>query len=193
TYNTLRTSRGGQTSVALEDGSKVWLNAASSLRFPVAFTGTTREVEVTGEAYFEIAKHPDRPFIVHAPGGDIRVLGTSFNINAYTDEPQVKTTLVDGAVQLMKGDATQKLRPGQEEAMATAGRRARAPGSPAPVTPDIRVTNDADLDGVLAWKNGWFQFDSQDVPTTLRNVGRWYDVEVAYSGEAPKDRFSGIV
>jgi len=179
-YNTLTTARGGQAHVVLADGSRVWLNTASSLRFPTAFAGKERAVELTGEAYFEIAKNAGQPFVVHVPGGDVRVLGTGFDINAYKDEPVVKTTLVDGQVELVKGPAKEMLRPGQQ-GIWTAD------------ASNIRVNTDVDVDGALAWKNGWFQFESQDIPSILRQVARWYDVEIVYSGMPPKDRFSGVV
>ncbi|WP_315822285.1 FecR family protein [Paraflavitalea speifideaquila] len=188
-YNTLSTPRGGQYQLKLADGTKVWLNASSSIRFPVAFTGKERNVSISGEAYFEVAKNPAMPFIVHfssptgAPTdigkeGAVEVLGTHFNIMAYDDERSINTTLLEGSVRVSKGTQYKILKPGQEGKITQSG--------------DIR-TGIADIEAVMAWKNGWFQFNSLDIERIMRQVARWYDVEVAYAGNIPTGHFSGIV
>ncbi|MBL7726373.1 MAG: FecR domain-containing protein, partial [Dinghuibacter sp.] len=170
-YNTITTPRGGQYQVTLADGTQVWLNAASSLRFPVLFNSKERKVEMTGEAYFEVAKNSTQPFRVMAPGSEVEVLGTHFNINAYPDETQVKTTLLEGRVQVAAtGNNTMRrqLVPGQQSAISASG--------------NIAVQNNADTEEAVAWKNGRFQFSSADLKTILRQIARWYDVEVEYRG-----------
>lgn len=171
TYNTISTPKGGQYQVTLADGTKVWLNAASSIRFPVKFSGTERPVEITGEAYFEVAKNPSMPFKVKAAGTVIEVLGTHFNINAYTDEATVKTTLLEGKV---------KITPSGNNHVATS--RFLTPGQQALVDPygSIRINNQADVEEAVAWKNGRFQFNSADLHSILRQIARWYDVDIEY-------------
>ncbi|AXY78420.1 FecR family protein [Paraflavitalea soli] len=188
-YNTLATPRGGQYQLLLADGTKVWLNASSSIRFPVAFTGKERNVYITGEAYFEVAKNAAMPFKVHFPSatggptdagkeGIVEVLGTHFNIMAYEDERSVNTTLLEGSVSVSKGTQYKILKPGQEGKITQTG--------------DIR-TGIADVEAVMAWKNGLFQFNSLDIERIMRQVARWYDVEVVYAGNIPTGHFSGIV
>lgn len=184
-YNTMSTARGNQYKLQLADGSKVWLNASSSIRFPAAFTSNERRVEITGEAYFEVAHNPSRPFIVKVAsaagtdGGEVQVLGTHFNVNGYDDEEMVKTTLLEGAVKFIKNNNMQLLKPGQQ---------ARA----AYQTPGINISQ-ADVDKVVAWKNGFFQFDGDNIENILRQISRWYDIDVAYESEVSKETFSGIV
>lgn len=184
-YNTLATPRGGQYQLLLADGTKVWLNASSSIRFPVAFTGKERNVSITGEAYFEVAKNAAMPFIVHfsSPTGEgregiVEVLGTHFNIMAYDDEGSINTTLLEGSVRVSKGARYKILKPGQEAKIIQTG--------------DIK-TGKADIEAVMAWKNGWFQFNSLDIERIMRQVARWYDVEVMYEGNIPTSHFSGMV
>jgi ferric-dicitrate binding protein FerR (iron transport regulator) len=170
-YNTITTPRGGQYQVTLADGTKVWLNAASSIRFPVLFTGNERKVEITGEAYFEVAKNKAIPFKVKAGASEIKVLGTHFNINAYDDEASVKTTLLEGKVRVvvpaMAGNqAAIFLQPGQQSGITKEG--------------IISVIENADTEVAVAWKNGRFQFKSTDLKTILRQISRWYDVDVIY-------------
>lgn len=172
-YNTISTPRGGQYQVTLADGTKVWLNAASSIRFPVVFTGTERKVEMTGEAYFEVFKNKANPFKVKAAGSEVAVLGTYFNVNAYTDESAIRTTLLEGSVKvsvpgITKTGAEKYLTPGQQSAVLVNGM--------------IDVLNDADTEEAVAWKNGRFQFHSADLKSILRQIARWYDVEVVYNG-----------
>ncbi len=172
-YNTISTPRGGQYRVTLADGTQVWLNAASSIRFPVVFTGTSRTVEVTGETYFEVAKNKTVPFRVKASSSEIEVLGTHFNVNAYDDEPSIKTTLLEGAVKITVPASTtdQKqrfLKPGQQSAILKSGK--------------INVIDNADIKEVMAWRNGRFQFKSSDLQSILRQIARWYDVDIEYRG-----------
>jgi transmembrane sensor len=179
-FNTLRTPRGGQYQLVLPDGSTVWLNAASSIRYPVYFSGKDREVEVSGEVYVEVAKDATRPFRVKI--GDeavVEVLGTEFNINAYTDEGAVKTTLLEGSVRVVAGKDNLKgpvLKPGQQAKIA--------PGS-------IQVISGIDVEEVVAWKNCRFEFDHTDVPTIMRQISRWYDVDVDYEADYSGSKFSG--
>jgi transmembrane sensor len=178
-YNTLATPRGGQYQLVLPDGSKVWLNAASSIRYPTAFTGNERKVDITGEAYFEVAKDPKKPFIVNIGGGGrVEVLGTHFNINSYEDEARVRTTLLEGAVKVAKDAATAILKPGEQAVIA----------DHSPLT----IDHSPDLEQVMAWKNGLFDFSKADIQTVMRQITRWYDVEVVYEG-IPKGTFSGGV
>ncbi len=166
-YNTISTPRGGQYQVTLADGTAVWLNAASSIRFPVVFTGTERKVEITGEAYFEVAKNAAMPFKVKANNSEIEVLGTHFNVNAYNDEASMKTTLVEGSVKVsLMNQPSRVLKPGQQSRIAGDGK--------------ITVLENADVEEALAWKNGRFQFNSADLKSILRQISRWYDVDVLY-------------
>ncbi|MEO7047711.1 MAG: FecR domain-containing protein [Ferruginibacter sp.] len=174
-YNTISTPRGGKYQMILEDGTKVWLNAASSIRFPVSFAGAERKVEITGEAYFEVAKNKALPFRVNAAGSVVEVLGTHFNINAYNDESSIRTTLLEGSVKisaplLAKNELTEFLKPGQQSSIDKAGK--------------INIFNNADTTEAVAWKNGRFQFASADIKTILRQISRWYNVNVIYKGIA---------
>jgi ferric-dicitrate binding protein FerR (iron transport regulator) len=172
-FNTLSTPRGGQYQVMLPDGSKVWLNAASRLKYPTAFNGKERIVELEGQAYFEIAKNAHQPFKVHVNGTDIQVLGTSFDVMAYPDEKTTNTTLLEGAVKV----ADKILKPGQQAAVS---------GSDI----NIRQVNTED---VIAWKNGYFSFRDADLPTVMRQLSRWYDVTISYHGAIPQGTFSGEI
>jgi ferric-dicitrate binding protein FerR (iron transport regulator) len=178
-YNTLSTPRGGQYQVVLPDGSKVWLNAESSLHFPTAFTGNQREVTLTGEAYFEVAKYMEKPFRVKVDGMSINVLGTHFNVNAYSDENTIKTSLLEGSVKIIKGNLSELLKPGYQAVLNKKQDK-------------IRIT-DADMDGVMAWKNGLFQFDGADINNIMHEIGRWYNVEIVYSGKVPTRTFEGKI
>ena len=178
-YNTITTTRGRQYQLVLADGSKVWLNASSSLTFPTAFTGNNRTVEMTGEAYFEIAKNPSHPFRVLSHGMEVQVLGTSFNINAYTDETLTRTTLLEGSVKVLSGPQGQVLTAGQQAQLNQSG--------------GMKVTRDADLQEVVAWKDGLFLMKKADIATTMRQIARWYDVEIVYPGGAPTGRISGDI
>ena len=172
-YNTISTPRGGQYQVTLSDGTKVWLNAASSIRFPVVFTGAERKVVITGEAYFEVAKNKAMPFKVKATSSEIEVLGTHFNVNAYSDEASIKTTLLEGMIKVsapgVAGNLSPKfMHPGQQVDISKAG--------------EFNVTNHADIEEVMAWKNGHFQFKKADLKMVLRQISRWYDADIVYAG-----------
>jgi transmembrane sensor len=192
-YNAISTPRGGQYQIVLPDGTNVWLNAVSSLRFPASFTGNEREVELTGEAYFEVASVPlssggkeKKPFIVkilptagNAGGGRVEVLGTHFNIKAYNDEAAIKTTLLEGAVSMSTSKTRRVLKPGQQAQAAKDGQ--------------MIIDENADVDEAVAWKNGRFQFTDAGVETVMREIARWYDVEVVYAGKVPAEKFEGEI
>ncbi len=173
-YNTLTTARGGQTSVVLPDGTKVWLNALSSLRYPTTFTGNIREVQLTGEAYFEVAHRAQMPFRVKSGSVLIEDIGTHFNVNAYTDEPTLNTTLLEGAVQV--------------------NGRVLVPGDQAGIGQDgeVRIHRDVDLDDVVAWKDGRFKFHSVQLSEVLRQAARWYDIQIEYHGQITGTISGGI-
>lgn len=173
--NTLLTPRGGLYMLVLPDGSKVWLNAASSITYPVAFSGGDRKVKVSGEVYFEVTKDPTKPFIVEMEGGhDVQVLGTSFNINSYKDEGKIRTTLVEGSVRI--GDQV-VLRPGQQSVEAEG---------------NLKVI-DVNIDQVLAWRNGNFDFHDKKLEEVMRELSRWYDIDVRYEKNIPDIEFVGKV
>jgi len=177
-YNTLSVPRGGQYQLTLPDGSRVWLNAASSITYPTAFTDEDRTVKITGEVYFEVVHGERRPFKVDAGGLLTEVLGTSFNVNAYADEPVVRTTLVEGKIKVSNGTATRVLSPGQQ----VQGKGAI-----------LEMVAGVDVEQVLAWKNGIFSFRNADLPTVMRQLARWYDIEVEYTGAAPAGTFDGEI
>lgn len=183
--NTISTPNGGQYRLTLADGTNVWLNAASSITFPTAFTGATREVKITGEAYFEVAKDKQHPFKVISENQVIEVLGTHFNVNTYNDEPAEKTTLLEGSVKVSRNSkdnketATKILVPGQQSLL----HRSKA---------SIRVQS-ADTEEAVAWKNGYFKFDRVDIQTIMRQVARWYNVEIEYRGGISDDVFVGKI
>jgi ferric-dicitrate binding protein FerR (iron transport regulator) len=178
-YNTVVTPSGGQYQLTLADGSRVWLNAASSIRFPTAFTGKERIVEITGEAFFEIAQRADMPFQVKVQDMQVNVLGTSFNIMAYRDEQAIKTTLVDGAVQLKHGDQASILKPGLQASLA--GREGRF------------VIATADMEQTLAWKEGKFRFRNTNIRTIMRQLSRWYNIDVSYEGDVSDIDLTGVI
>ncbi|MCS3794674.1 FecR family protein [Niastella sp. OAS944] len=178
-FNTIETPRGGQYQVALPDGSKVWLNAATALRFPTRFSATERTVYLDGEAYFEIAHNSKSPFRVSVNGQQVEVLGTHFNIMAYKDEQTVRTTLLEGAVKLTAPVGSILLKPGQQGYIAK----------------EKNVYNSAyvDVTMVTAWKDGLFKFDSIDMRTLMRQISRWYDVEVIYEPGVKDDVVFGSI
>lgn len=178
-FNTLTTPKGRQFQVTLPDGTKVWLNAASSIKYATVFTGNERRVEVAGEAYFEIKANARMPFIVNAGKTEVRVLGTSFNINAYPDEPVISTTLVEGSVQVKTPDQSQMLIPGEQAEVGDAA--------------TINVVKNADVQNVLAWKNGMFAFRGARIEQIMRQLSRWYNVEVRYEGPIPQHSFVGKI
>jgi transmembrane sensor len=179
-YNTISTPRGGQYRLVLPDGSMVWLNAQSSIRFPAMFTGTERRVEIKGEVYFEVAKNKAMPFRVKANDMEVEVLGTHFNIMAYDDEALMKTTLLEGAVKVSSKTKSVFLQPEQQAKFAAGSN-------------DLKITSDVDVDEETAWKTGWFRFNDADISTVMRQLSRWYDVEVSYSGSLASVRFTGKI
>ncbi len=179
-YNTLSTPRGGQYQLVLPDGSKVWLNSGSTIRYPTNFTGKERKIDLSGEAYFEVVKNASMPFKVNVNGKtEVEVLGTHFNINSYTDEPSINTTLLEGSVRVT--------------ALATHYTRLIAPGEQAQLKANgqIDLNKTVNIDQVMAWKNGIFNFDDADLPTVLRQLSRWYDVDIVYEGPVPQREFGG--
>jgi len=167
-FNTLIVPQGGQYQVTLPDGSRVWLNAVSSLKYPVHFSGKDRVVELTGEGYFEIAKDPSKPFHVKAGNADIMVLGTHFNINCYENEPEIKTTLLEGSLKVALQNRTELLRPGEQASWINNG--------------SINVAKDISTEDIVAWKSGLFSFHKEDIRSLMRQVARWYNVEVKFNG-----------
>lgn len=179
TWNTLSTPKGGQYSLVLPDGSKVWLNAASSLKYPTAFIGNKRQVTLTGEAYFEIAKNSEQPFFVNAGETEVAVLGTSFNVMAYANENNIKTTLLQGTVKVSKQTESRLLKPGQQSLVSENG--------------NMQVVDNADTDLAVAWKNGLTSFKSADIQTIMRQVERWYNIDVVFQGDIPTRKFTGDI
>jgi transmembrane sensor len=179
-YNTMSTPRGGQYQIRLSDGTNVWLNAASSIKYPTTFSGDARIVEITGEAYFEVAHNKAMPFRVISKGQVTEVLGTHFNINSYDDEPVAKTTLFEGSVKISNGKQTILIKPG-EQAVITRGAGIA----------EIQISHEVNEEQILAWKNGEFSFDDTDIQTVMRQIGRWYNVEITYETNAPSRGLSG--
>ncbi len=178
-FNTLATPRGGKYQLVLPDGTKVWLDAASSITYPTAFAGKTRQVSISGQAYFEVVHDPNKPFEVKAQGQIIRDIGTAFDINAYTDEPTMKITLASGAVAVGGPGNTVMLRQSGQQLDCTDGQ--------------LSPVHDADLTAVLAWKNGLFYLTSADIATVMRQVGRWYDVDILFEKGMPAGHITGVV
>jgi transmembrane sensor len=201
-YNTMSTPPGGQFKLTLPDGTNVWLNAASSITYPTAFIGKEREVSITGEVYFEVTKNRSKPFHVKVNAMDVEVLGTHFNINAYADEAAVKTTLLEGSVKVRQsatGPAQKQeqpaknteravvLKPGQQAVMAAVNSRF--------TVDDSRLTIDRspDIEQVMAWKNGLFNFNRVSLQEVMKQIARWYDVEIVYQGKIKPKQFGGEI
>ena len=183
-YNTITTSKGNQYELVLADGSSVWLNAASSIRFPAAFTGKERRVEITGEAYFEVAPDATKPFTVAystvaGERGEVKVLGTHFNINAYDDEAEIKTTLVEGKVNVRQAGGFAHLEPSQEAVFNKTARHLKVQA--------------ADVDEAIAWKAGMFEFHDADLRSIMRQLSRWYDVDVKFSEPVSGTLYNGSI
>lgn len=177
TYNTISTPRGGQYQVILPDGSKVWLNAASSLKYPTSFAGNERNVQLTGEAYFEVAKDASKPFKVNVNELNVKVLGTHFNVMAYADEDAIKTTLLEGSVQLTSGGSSSMLKPDQQGIVR--GNK-------------INIV-DVEASSFVAWKNGYFEFSRSNIQDIMKQLSRWYDMQVVYEGKISDDEFVGKI
>ncbi|CAG5007766.1 hypothetical protein DYBT9275_04121 [Dyadobacter sp. CECT 9275] len=191
--NLVRTPKAGQYQVHLSDGTKVWLNSMSSIRFPAVFKGPARKVEITGEAYFEVAGYQvdgkKIPFVVTCNNQLIEVVGTHFNVNSYQDEMAVKTTLLEGSVKVsaigtgnMKWSETVRLRPGEQSILKPFS------GKATPI-----AVKKADTEGAIAWKQGYFKFKDTDIREVMRQLSRWYDLEVIYKGALPEDQFTGYI
>lgn len=182
-YNAVETPRGGQYQIVLPDGTKVWLNNASKLKFPESFTDQPkRMVELTGEAYFEVAHNKKQPFMVKTNQQDVEVLGTHFNVNSYPEENETRTTLLEGSVKVIKkqdksGGNTLTLMPGQQAVLKG----------------DLLSLTNVDLEAEMAWKNGYFKFNDEDLRSIMRKISRWYDVDVTYGQNIPDKRFEGSI
>ncbi|HVV06834.1 MAG TPA: FecR domain-containing protein, partial [Puia sp.] len=178
-YNTLSTPKGRQYHIQLPDGTEVWLNAASSLHYPTLFSGADRVVDVTGEAYFEVAKDAAHPFKVRLGKSQIDVLGTNFNVNAYNNEPAIATTLLEGSVRFSTGDGkSQLLKPGEQTRFDQA-------------TQALTLTDTVTTSSVVAWKNGIFDFNNMGLREVMQQLERWYDIDVKYEKKVPKISFYG--
>lgn len=177
-YNTLTNPRGSKViNMTLSDGSQVWLNAGSSVTYPVAFIGDERAVSITGEAYFEVAHDRTKPFIVSKGDLRVQVLGTRFNINTYEDESDTRITLLQGSVKVKEGEKEGLLQPGQQ----------------AQIGSGIKIISDINVEQVMAWKNGLFVFDRADIRDVMRQLARWYNLDVHYAGDIPKGKFKGEI
>lgn len=177
-YNSIITPKGARYQITLSDGTKVWLNASSTLRFPASFTGANRQVALTGEAYFEAATNAGKPFVVTVDSLQVTVLGTHFNIMAYNDEKSVNTTLLEGAVRVTEGNTSTLLKPGEQAQLGRQG--------------NIRVVKNADLREVMAWKNRLFWFEQEDIHTVMRQLSREYNIEVEVRGNIQR-HFTGSI
>lgn len=178
-FNNIATARGNQYMVVLPDGTKVWLNASSSITFPTAFTENERRVKISGEAYFEVAKKANMPFIVSFSGdGEIEVLGTHFNVNTYNDDAVLRTTLLEGSVRISKNKATGILKPGQQAQLKD--------------NASMKIT-EADTDEVMAWKNGFFSFKDATTQAIMLQLSRWYDIDINFEGPTGKQLFTGEI
>lgn len=178
-YNILRTPRSGQYQLRLPDGSQVWLNNETSLRYPTSFRGRERTVELSGEAFFEVAPRADQPFIVKVRDEEVRVLGTSFNIMSYSDEGGTQTTLLTGSVAVKAANALIKLKPDEQAQVRKDG--------------GVTVLKDVPSGDIVSWKDGFFYFGKSSFSAVMRQLARWYDVEVVYEGKAPEMEFAGKI
>ncbi|WP_454881444.1 FecR family protein [Sphingobacterium detergens] len=175
--HTLSTTKGETYRIKLPDGTQVWLNAASALKYPMQFAHKgKREVELVGEAYFEVAKDPKHPFIVNTSGQQIKVLGTHFNVNSYADEPALRTTLLEGSVEVSSSNRKLKLLPGQQSSLNANG---------------TLKLQQVDTAPIIAWTNHEFMFDEDDIESVMRKIARWYNVDVIYQGKKTTEKFGG--
>jgi transmembrane sensor len=170
-FNTVSIPRGGQYQLTMTDGTRIWMNAASSIHFPVWFPNSERKVELKGEAYFEVAHDPSKPFKVEVNGMEIKVTGTHFNVEAYDDENSIKTTLLEGAVRISKNNTSRLLKPGQQALVNSLG--------------EISLAKKPDIEEAVAWKNGIFHFNGTGIAAIMRQVSRWYDVDIIYDANIP--------
>jgi len=181
-FNSIRTPAGRKYNLTLSDGTKVWLNAASSIEYPIVFSKKTREVTISGEAYFEVAKDAQKPFIVNIQNSktNIAVLGTHFNVNTYADNGNYKTTLLEGSILLNTGKRQFLLKPNQQAVSQ-------------PLADQIQLFNNIDPASILAWKNDLFYFEKASIDEVMRDLARWYDIEVSYEGDKPSGTFTGKI
>jgi len=177
-HNTITTPRGGRYQLVLPDGSHVWLNAGSTVTYPVAFAGNQRKVDLAGEAYFEITHNRNKPFHVHTGRQDIEVLGTHFNVMGYDDEKNTTTTLLEGAVKVSYDKKVALLDPGQQS-----------------ITKDdaIEIVSKTDVEKTVAWKDGWFEFDNASLPVIMRQLSRWYNIDFVYKATPGNEVFGGRI
>ena len=177
-FNSMSTPKGRQYNLTLPDGTQVWLNSESSIRYPTVFNGKQRRVEVTGEAYFSVSRNNKMPFIVNVDRqADIQVLGTEFNVNSYDNEASINTTLLEGSVRVKANKLSQILAPGQQAQISQDKK--------------IRLVKEVDIDKVIAWKNGYFDFNDADLHEIMRQLERWYDIEVVYAKPVQPVEFRG--
>ncbi len=176
-YNKIKTARGNQYNLTLADGTRVWLNSVSALKYPTSFSAAERVVELTGEAYFEVAKNKAKPFKVKVRGVEVEVLGTHFNVNAYEDENSIKTTLVEGAVKVWYNKSGVNITPGQQAELLNDAKHFKV--------------READVDKELAWQTGFFEFGDADLHSIMRQISRWYNVDVRFETEATGAKFGG--
>jgi transmembrane sensor len=207
TYNLLSTPRGGQYQLILPDGSKVWLNAASSIRYPTEFSGSERRVEVTGETYFEIVRNTEKPFRVTVMppsggagrGGEIEVVGTHFNINAYGDEQPIVTTLLEGKIKISPVEIVSSLSGSRSinnhPSSTVRTYNTLVPGDEAQISGNAKVTirKNVDTESAVAWMKGFFDFHNANIKTVMSQVSRWYNVDVQYKGTIPAQTFEGNI
>ena len=177
-YNIIETPKGGQYQITLADGTRVWLNSASTLKYPVVFKGRERKVELNGEAYFEVARNKKLPFRVVSDKQTVEVLGTHFNINSYKEERKQMTTLLEGSIRVSVLKNTTLLKPGQQAQVWK--------------NETIEVS-EADIEEAVAWKNGYFRFHREDIESIMRKVSRWYDVNVEFKGGISDEKFNGTI
>jgi hypothetical protein len=177
-FNILSTTRGGEYRITLPDGSKVWLNASSTIKFPGVFKRNIREVELDGEAYFEIAKRSAMPFMVRSGSTEIEVLGTHFNVKAYSNQKVMKTTLVEGSIKINEGESSVLLKPGQQAQLAGG---------------NMTILNNVDIEEQVAWKNGLFVFKDATIEEVMTQVASWYDLNVSYEGKIPEKYLTGKI
>ncbi|MFD1628497.1 FecR family protein [Pseudopedobacter beijingensis] len=174
-YNEIAVPRGGEYRIVLPDGTKVWLNSSSALKYPAQFIGQERSVELIGEGYFEVAKNTKQPFKVKVKDMEVQVLGTHFNVSAYQDDTSIITTLLEGSVNISGKTSHAKLKPGEQSVYANH---------------NIEVSA-ANIEEAIAWKNGYFRFNNEDIESIMKKVSRWYDVEVEYRGDVKGKTFWG--
>lgn len=178
-YNVLTTPVGGQYHITLSDGTSVWLNASSSIKYPSQFIGDERKVEITGEAYFEVTHNASKPFKVLAGKQLVEDIGTAFNINSYDNEPSLKTTLVEGKARVTNEAESFVLDPGQQTQLSDGQK--------------LRLVSNVNVEEVIAWKNGLFKFNNASLPEVMRQIARWYNVKVQYEGKIENRKFNGEI